>query len=199
MVKLKQSTHRGKLEGIKSISTNKLQNCYCMKKHCKLSICNFCYVNHLNKFYGSTFINALTHNSDILMNDSFTPYKLSAKLDIMRFNSFGELHNITHLDNIVKICNENKHVHFTLWSKRRIIVKEYFDNHSIPGNLTLIYSNPIIDKDVTIPKYFHKVFNVITDKNDNRVNCGKRKCRECMLCYGINSINSTSFIYEVIK
>lgn len=66
-----------------------------------------------------------------------------------------------------------------------------------PSNVILIYSNPKVDKVIkTVPKGFHKVFNVVSSEEVAEINCGARKCLECQRCY---SFDTTSVIVEKKK
>ena len=191
------SIHQGKLKGIISFSCNKYDNKYCieMSKN-KNTICHNCYVDFISKFYGDRFTNKMHKNSLLLMEENFNIPKIPKKNKIIRFNSFGEIHNLNHINNIVKICNHYNDKHFTLWTKRKDIIKKYFSVNKKPDNLILIYSYIKISDKIffpAIPLYFDKIF-IVTD-NESYINC-KNKCIECMICY---SKNNTQYIFEKFK
>ena len=162
-----------KLEGINSLNTNTLTNDYCIKQNKKgiNIICNWCYSFTLLKGFRSNMVKLLEKNSLLLslfiIPDNFV---LTVYTTIFRFHSHGELHNETHLINLINICNRNKHCTFTLWTKRNDLIKKYFDKNNYltsPSNLILIYSNPKINHVLkTVPKYFDKTFNNVNDVID---------------------------------
>jgi len=162
-----------KLEGINSLNTNTLTNDYCIKQNKKgiNIICNWCYSFTLLKGFRSNMVKLLEKNSLLLslfiIPDNFV---LTVYVTIFRFHSHGELHNETHLINLINICNKNKHCTFTLWTKRNDLIKKYFDKNNYltsPSNLILIYSNPKINHIMKkTPKYFDKTFNNINNVID---------------------------------
>lgn len=108
------------------------------------------------------------------------------KNDIVRLHGHGELINLLHLDNFVRICQHFCDKTFALWTKRVDLVRKYFTERKIPNNLILIYSNPKINNVMTkIPRPFHKVFNNVSEKHELE-NCSGQKCNECRLCYSFD-------------
>ena len=93
--------------------------------------------------------------------------------------------NNNHMKNIVKICNKNTLTTFALWTKRKDIIKGFFNHHNKPDNLILVYSNPKVNSIMTVPpKYFDKVFNnVLKDNFIAEQNCTGQKCSDCLQCY----------------
>jgi hypothetical protein len=166
-------------------------------------ICQFCYSDYMLKTYRKNMEPALQYNSDLLSSRDLTPEELRLPLvSILRINGHGELINLQHLHNIVQIALANPLCTLALWSKRKDFIKSYFDQegHKVPGNLILIYSNPIIDTVIRpdrLPKYFTKSFNAVDKDNHlEKQNCTGQKCKDCLLCY---THNDTSTIVEAIK
>ena len=122
------------------------------------------------------------------------------KENILKFKGFinKNYKNNNHLSNIVKICNKNPMTTFALWTKRKDIIKGFFNYHSKPENLILVYSNPAVNKIMkTPPKYFDKVFNnVWKDSFIKEQNCTGQKCIECLQCYKKDGDN---IIVEAVK
>ena len=58
-----------------------------------------------------------------------------------RFNAHGELINLTHLENLVRIAKKNPHCNFALWTKRNDLIVKYFKTRDKPKNFILVYSN----------------------------------------------------------
>lgn len=191
----------GKMQGIDSINTSSLKNEFCQKMASnEKSICNKCYSNRTSKMYTS-LEKRLIQNSELL-SGGFLPLEQLPFINssVMRFDSFGELINHIHFINLLNIAEKNKHCRFVLWTKRKDIVKKVLDNREKPENFHLIFSSPVKNQVAKLPQYFSKVFTVFdkkTAQNDNiAINCGGKKCIDCMLCY---TDNDTIFVNELLK
>ena len=108
--------------------------------------------------------------------------------------------NNQHLKNYCFIAVNYPRTVFALWSKRKDIIKQFFDKHEKPRNLILIYSNPLINKPITkIFGHFDKIFNIVKKENfKNKHNCGA-KCAPCLKCYTHSKKEDSNIIYEVEK
>ena len=194
----------GKLEGLKAISTNTITNNFCLKMNKVKSnniICKYCYSHSMLNTYRKNMQECLQRNSNLLSTKELKDNQIPFINELyIRINAHGVLINEMHLHNIVLICNKYKRTNFALWSKRKDIVKKYFDNNKKPTNLILVYSNPkinnIIDEN-NIPKYFNKTFNNVShDKFKDKQNCTGQQCKDCFKCYEFNNINT---IVEAVK
>jgi len=187
----------GKLEGLRSINTNPLTNNFCkaMSKN-KMFICSKCYSIRMLSTYRKTCVNAFEENSKILSKPLKEIPVINDKY--FRFSSHGELINMTHLENYLKIARANPNTIFTLWTKRKDLIRRY--QGEIPENVVMIYSNPYVNKPLPVPDGFDKIFSVFTkeyaEKNNISINCGGKKCLECLICY---HKNSDKIINELIK
>ena len=192
----------GKLEGLRAISTNTTTNDYCIKQYNKKdskNICTFCYSQEMLRTYRKNMALALQRNSDIIgkkiIHDDGLPIILDA---FFRFNAHGELINEINLINYINIALKNPHCNFSLWTKRFDIVSKYFKDNKKPKNFILIYSNPKINNILkVVPKYFDKTFNNVQEDLDiEKQNCTGQKCKDCLLCYKLDSTNT---IIEKVK
>ena len=197
---LKITKGTGKLAGMCSLNTNTTTNAFCIAMHNspdKRVICRTCYSLKSLKTYRQNCAEAWQHNSDLLSQplDSYQIPRLNELY--FRFDSHGELINDEHFINLLMICDANPKTTFALYTKRhKLVIRVLNDNPldyvswPVPPNLILVYSNPFKDR-VTEhkPKYFHKVFNVTTQKH-TADNCTGRICTECLQCYdtGKNSV-----------
>tara|TARA_R100000951_G_C2596713_1_gene166891 strand:- start:64 stop:510 length:447 start_codon:yes stop_codon:yes gene_type:complete len=143
---------------------------------------------------------ALQRNSERLANKVLDYDLLPTILDaFFRFNAHGELINLTHLENLVRISKKNPHCSFALWTKRNDLVVKYFKTREKPSNFILVYSNPKISTIMPKPpKYFDRTFNnVLEHEHKEKQNCTGQKCKDCRLCYTIG--NGVNTIVEMVK
>jgi len=121
----------------------------------------------------------------------------NTKNNIVRLHAHGELQNAQHLKNLLVIVKNNPTKMFSLYTKRLDIINDVLGVTQTPSNLILVFSNPLIDAPISIvPKYFHKVFNVLRTTNLNKINCGSKNCNSCRNCY---DKTKTNILYEMIK
>ena len=167
----------GKMEKIRSLSTNTLTNDFCKKMHATkntLIICGPCYsYEGLEMARFPNQVKALQRNSNILSKKELSEREIYQNYmfndNIFRLQSHGDLINELHLKNLVAIVKANKWTTFALWTKRKNVIKEYFD----------------------------KVFNnVDKDTLKERQNCTGQQCITCRRCY-IKSNDNT--IIEAVK
>ena len=196
---VKVSKMSGKLQGIPAINTNTVTNSFCIKMKDSDTICGQCYSHRMLNTYRKNCQPAFEHNSQVLSEMVLIPDVLPViNSAFFRFNGHGELINLTHLLNLVAICEKNPHTSFALWTKRKDLINRCFETYKIPANLILIYSNPKIDcVQIEPPTHFDKVFNNITKKGYKGENCTGQKCIECLACYKKDS--GTDVIIEKVK
>ncbi len=199
--------HSGKMTGINSIGTTCANNPWCQKRReNKESVCSKCYAETYMKMR-KALKKRLEDNAEILTNrllqDREIPVTNAA---IFRFESFGDLYNVTHLANYVLICERNPYTRFGLWTKNTWILDELFNGYKIkkPDNLNIIVSSPKLNEVMEINKevywFVDHVFTVydksFIKENDVNINCGARDCLGCQRCYH----NDTEFyINEKLK
>lgn len=189
MIKISNMT--GKLEGMPAINTNTLTNNFCKKMHKNVhpqSICAQCYSFRMLETYRANCATAWQKNSDILSKSVLSADELPViNNHSFRFDGHGELINLTHYFNLIRIAKKNQGCHFALWTKRLDIIRRASKSVSPdavrPENLILIYSNPMIDRVMhKPPPGFDKVFNNTSDRTRDD-NCSGRKCIDCLQCY----------------
>lgn len=192
----------GKLAEIDSVNVSTVHNDFCqsMKAQQDLS-CSACYAWTFETMR-KTLSLKLKYNSELLCQPLLDAQLPRFNARFVRFNSFGELINMQHFINLVRICELNPYTSFTLWTKRLDIINKAFDCNIInrPVNLRLIYSSVNLNKQVDLPRHFDKVFTVYSKdyavKNATNINCGKLKCIDCLTCYTENNVR---FINELKK
>ena len=190
------TNHTGKMSGMISLSTSCELNPRCLERS-KIpgSICGKCFAftqfkrqtNNRPKFERNT--KALTtldvKAEDVPMLNAF----------MLRFEAFGDLINEQQIKNYFTIARKNKATKCALWTKNPdIIAKAIEDGNKKPSNLVIVYSSPMLDKEVPIDKiqkqypFVDKTFTVyskeyLKDKPKDFVNCGGRQCLQCGICY----------------
>ena len=176
----------GKMLNMTSINTSPINNPYCQAMaKVENSVCGKCYSTTMMKRYKTADL-CFQRNGE-LMNERLIPM---AELPIVnahtvRFSAHGELLGAMHLANLFGICNRNPRTNFTLWTKRKDLVNKVIRDFGKPKNLILIFSSDILNKQEKLPRHFDKVFTVYEiDKVEKvNINCGAKKCYECMTCY----------------
>lgn len=179
------STMSGKLNGIPAINTNTVTNDFCQKMQQGDNICKDCYSQSMLTKSRKNCQPSFQRNSDLLSATVLPLKDLPVTNSAwFRFNGHGELINMTHLINLSNIAWKNPQTNFALWTKRKNLIKKYLDKEGFfPKNLILIYSNPKVNSIIQVPKYFHKVFNVLAKDNPVKGNCTGQKCMDCLRCY----------------
>tara|TARA_Y100001973_G_C5200936_1_gene337594 strand:- start:787 stop:1383 length:597 start_codon:yes stop_codon:yes gene_type:complete len=198
MNQLAWSVMSGKMEGIPALNTDTTTNKFCIAKSKDAnSICSKCYSWNMLKTFRKNAVPRFQLNSKLLservleMNELVRP-----KGNNVRFNAHGELINANHVQNLVNYALFYPKVTFTLWTKKKGLIRSFFNKHKKPKNLILIYSNEIVGTVYkSVPAYFDKVFNVVNSDLQS-VNC-TGKCIDCMMCY--TQGNETEQIIEKIK
>lgn len=214
--------HNGKMEGMQSLSTSCALNELCMKcsKH-KDKVCSKCYSQAMHKRY-TNLAKMLEVNHHILTERRLTKDEIKA-LNInslyFRFEAFGELNNVIQLANYIDICNSYPNTQFTLWTKHEKVLNDGFNtinNLKKPKNLRIglsgfflddeTHTSPIIKAIRTYIDFYFNVYTLDYLKNkfngdlkaiDNFINCGGKKCLDCLKCYKPNK--KTMIINEMLK
>lgn len=204
---LKITTHKGKMQGIKSLSTYKLvcDTCLGLKDN-KATICNHCYVDKAFMRYPQLSM-AMIYNTLLLKYTKLKDRQIPIINDLyFRFESFSDLQNLNHLQNLYKIAKKNPRTQFALWTKNiKLILSE-----KAPKNVNLILSSPILNECLPMAQSIidkvkretnckHvKVFSVYDDEHIDSVgqNCQKA-CITCLKCY--KKQDKTTLINELLK
>lgn len=136
---------------------------------------------------------------------------------VFRIESFGELINTNHAVNLIKLIKKNPGVNFGWWTKRPELIARALKNLNLSAewlkdNCNVIYSNPwknsvrdgkTIDVMKVVNKYafINGVFTVYTAdyayKNNVFINCGNKKCLQCLNCYTYHE--NIFMINEIVK
>lgn len=196
--------HTGKMEGNQSISTSCRFNDRC-SKYAKIpgSVCAHCYAQKMHDMY-KNLGPCLQKNAEILTSvilDRSEMPKITNS--IFRFEAFGDLINATQAKNYFNICEAYPKTAFALWTKNPDIIEEAInDGYKKPENLQIIVSSLFKNKVYDGKQYdfIDRIFTVYDKdyilENGVNVNCGKKKCIDCQLCYHKNNVKH---INELLK
>lgn len=190
----------GKMSGFPSISTSVALNPICQARAKDPdSICAHCFAMSTVARYTALGVH-LAENTTVLCKDVL-PIELLPRftfaVNMCRFESFGDLNNVTQVINYFNIARVNSHVHFALWTKNpklialALVCLKGTGNPGKPENLNIIYSSPMLNTcagDVfSRYPFIDKVFTVYDKqtiaKENITINCGARACASCGLCY----------------
>jgi len=200
----------GKLQGIRSISSSPVDNPFClhMSKNPN-TICSKCYsIKMIESGYRSRCRPAWQKMGELLADQILekSEIKPCINTNCIRFNSHGEILNMNHLINLFTISEVNSHAICALFTKRSDLLRQLDNSLLTPGNLIIVYSNPLIDSPLAVEEVdkkgfrYSKIFNVFTKEyamnKGISINCGGKKCKDCMVCYSQNNIN---VINELVK
>lgn len=196
--KLWMTEHSGKMTGINSIGTTCATNPWCQRRReNNESVCSKCYAETYMKMRKS-LKKRLEDNAEILTTRLLSNREIPVtNAAIFRFESFGDLHNVTHLANYVLICERNPYTHFGLWSKNTWILDELFNKWKIkkPDNLSIVVSSHKLNKVMELDRekfwFVDHVFTVydkqFIEEYNVDINCGARDCLSCQRCYHTNT------------
>lgn len=202
---LKISKHDGKMKDIRSLSTYKMfsKTCLSLKDNPK-TICYHCYVDNAMKRYPQLSL-AMIYNTLLLKYTKLSKRQLPIINDLyFRFESFSDLQNQQHLQNLYAIAKANPKTQFALWTKNfTLLWKE-----KAPKNVNLILSNPFLNEDLPSADLLIKttkartgaknvkIFSVYDEEHMQNQNCAKQ-CNTCLKCYKRN--DKTEYISELLK
>lgn len=199
--------HTGKMEGMTSINTSTLENPFCesMSK-IEGSVCSECYARR-QLTYQHTTANKYTESTMDLTSRLLSFEEIPTVFNengCIRLESFGELHNEIQVMNYFAICRRNPDMNFALWTKRpEIIDKVLKSGISKPENLNIIWSTLMINGTPEIGKYdfvdgYFTVYSAeYAEEHNIQINCGLRKCVECLECYDAH--DGIFIINELLK
>lgn len=196
--------HNGKMTGLYSLSTYCGCNERCLRNSkIKGSICEKCFAFRQTS-YMTSMVPPLKQNYDILTKEIIAWEDLPIINALyFRFESFGDLANVTQAINYMHIIQKNPGTFFAWWSKNMDIVNKMFQEtgYEKPENVNFIESS-LFENKAKHPSYWFvdKVFTVFDEKTIKErginINCGARSCLNCKLCY---TKNDTIYVNEKEK
>lgn len=202
----------GKIEGISSADSTATNCTFCQAMRKAASgdenhICNHCYDVKQENFKSVHVLNRHTLNLLIMSSIEFSESELccvSGITNLFRINSSGDIENVTHAINMLRLIKVNIHASTALWSKNKAAIKAALKKVKKPSNCVLIQSDPVINGNTEKDPDFDYIFRVCTkDKIDAAIKSGMSECngKKCVDCgfkcyYGTHSSDE---IVEVLR
>lgn len=183
----------GKIEGLHSLDTACANNDFCPKMQkpgTPSCICNWCYTADMwESAIFAHFITGLILSQVELTKEEAAAVAIPALT--VRFNSDGELINLTHAVNLIRIAAGHQLTTFTDWTKRLEIMDTAIQQEGKPDNLIIGISSPMINTPARARwEWCDFIFTVYTPEGmktalaRNEHECNGRKCIECKYyCY----------------
>lgn len=193
--------HTGKMEGMQSLSTSCICNPACIARmKDNKSICSHCFAAAMHNRY-SALAACLEKNSDILYNRLFEICELPMiNAAFFRFESFGDLGSVTQARNYIRLAKRNPWTRFAIWTKNPGYMAAAIREEGKPDNLNVILSSHYTNTpcDASRWLFVDKTFTVYDKDHQTgvNINCGSRKCLDCLLCYTKNDVTA---INETLK
>lgn len=204
----------GKIEEIFSLDSTASNCSFCkqMRKYAETHsdcICAYCYDIGQEK-YKIASLARHTLNLIIMANVEFTVEELQTLPGNgnVRVNSSGDAPNVTYAENMIKYALAHSFANVAIWSKNAFAYIKACKKYGKPGNVTMIYSSPFVNKIVPCPAYFDFVFCVFSDEKaiENALangagECNGKKCKECgFKCYNKAWKNSgKAVVAEILR
>lgn len=181
----------GKMSGILAISTLCTINPRCIARmKSGENVCKHCFAAATTARYKSLREhleeNTRTLSAGIIPDENLPRFKKT--VSIVRFEAFGDLVNVAHARNYLRIATINPHVKFALWTKNPDILADAIAIDGKPANMMVIQSALKLDTpEPPFADFVDKVFTVYRpetiDRENIEINCGARDCAGCAECY----------------
>lgn len=196
---------RGKMDGIPAITTSMMCNPICAgRAKVPGSVCAHCYAGRGLKIYKKAR-ERYAENTELLSSHDLEPYEIPVvNSAIARFESHGDLVNITHARNYLHIAKANPWCTFAIWTKNPGYLDKAIQQCGKPDNLICVLSSEKLNEPTQLCKRFSWVDKVFTVYDKDAVaqgkaiiNCGAKSCLTCRKCYSKN--NHEFYINETLK
>lgn len=191
-----------KLQGISSISSSVHDNCFCKTRMAIADcICKFCYAYNQQSY--QTGLKEHNILNGIILRNILLPVELFKTLPILfpylRIESFGDVANVIQARNYIRIIKAFPEKRCAIWSKNIAIWNHAFQVEGKPDNCIYVHSCSKLNTEDVIDRekywFVDHTFTVYTKayikKHNIVINCGGRKCMECILkkinCYYRNT------------
>lgn len=202
----------GKIQGCSSADST-ANNCVFCKTMRKAAvaienhICNKCYDIRQENYKNVSVLNRHSLNLLIMSSLEFSENELKhvhGITNLFRVNSSGDIENVTHALNMLRLIKVNPQANAAIWSKNVPDMISALQIEKKPENCILIQSDYLINGNTPKHPAFDYIFRVYTkDKiavaiQSGMSECNGKKCMECgYKCYFGN--HSSHEIVEVLR
>lgn len=182
------TTHGGKLEGLRSVSSS-----FRCNRHCKAraknpdAICAKCYAENylaMRKGLEKHLVDNYVWLQGLHEQEEFP------RIDdeYFRLESFGDCASLAHARNFLRFAKANPSTVFACWTKNLGYYRHAISLEGKPRNFILVYSSPFVGKMTKVSEedmsIVDHVFTVMPKGTpDEQITCGGRHCLSCMRCY----------------
>lgn len=191
-VHITNHSRKHKLAGIQSVSTSVLLNPICAKRRCNGGVCANCYAARLTKCR-KNLQPYLEQNAKILTDHLLEDWEIPQFTTVLgRFEAFGDVINVTHARNYLRIAKGNPFTHFAAWTKNPgIWLAAFHQEGGKPENMTFVLSSFTLNAPDPVPAYIAEyvdhVFTVYDaehyDFEGKPEECAALSCATCRKCY----------------
>ena len=208
----------GKIEGVASIDgTSACEFCEKMRNSAEknpLVICGYCYA-WADKWKEASFrrhkLNAKILSSVLFTEDELKTLAIPSLL--CRINEDGDITNVIHAQNVLRIQKTHDYIRFGFWFKNVPAVEKALANEgmttkdSLPKNVVFVQSSVLIGVPA-VPAWFTDcVFTVFPDKETTETaivngafECNGKKCKACGYnCYRRERADNVQYIAEYLR
>lgn len=199
-----------KLEGICSISSSVHDNCFCKARQKIIDcICKYCYAAAQQSY--QTGLKEHNILNGIILRNVLIPVNAFKALVIifpyLRIESFGDVSNVIQARNYIRIIKAFPGKRCAIWSKNLLIWEKAFEIEGKPANTTFVYSSSklnVVEKpDLQRFSFIDHIFTVFdkayAKKHNIVINCGGRKCLDCIIAGKACYHRGTEFYINELK
>lgn len=191
-----------KLQGISSVSSSVHDNCFCKARQAIHDcICKYCYAYNQQSY--QTGLKEHNILNGIILRNILIPVIFFRALPILfpylRIESFGDVCNVIQARNYIRIIKAFPEKRCAIWSKNICVWEKAFDAEGKPENTTYVHSSSKLNcpDNIDLVRFWFvdHIFTVYekayAKKHNVKINCGGKKCLECILkkvaCYFRNT------------
>lgn len=201
-----------KLEGISSISSSVHDNILCKRwRELKGCICEKCYAYNQQSY--QTGLKEHNIINGIILRNVLIPVCAFKLLKIfypyLRIESFGDVQNVIQARNYIRIIKAFPEKRCAIWTKNYSLYHiAFIAEGGKPANTTFVISSPYINKPIakTILENYPEIDHIFTvyakayaKKHNIIINCGGRKCMECIKAHKACYYRNTELYINELK
>lgn len=199
----------GKIENISSGDSTATNCTFCqsMRKEAEKvenHICGKCYDIRQENYKNVSVLNRHSLNLLIMSSIEYTEEELKhvhGITNLFRVNSSGDIENVIHALNMIRLIKVNPQTHAAIWSKNVPDMIAALKIEKKPENCILIQSDYLINSNTPKNQAFDYIFRVYTKgKIDAAIKSGMSECngKKCMDC-GYKCYFGNHSSYEIVE